>query len=184
MLQNSHRQQVFIDRDDNENVSTGLDVYKICYEINTSDFLPQPGYMGDDLIPYFGSGGPSLSSGYRVLGSFTSSAWTVSQQRIIHWHLTCCPWSHGLRTKILSVSVAVPPIPGRVPSQRPLASSVASVTSVGNDKGGNEIILGLCTDLLAFALQPRKTPENLSYEIVWWRGCATSHRLKWGQIGV
>jgi hypothetical protein len=38
---------------------------------------------------------------------------------------------------------------------------------------------GLCTDLLAIALQPRKTPENLSLETVWWRGCATSHRLKW-----
>ena len=32
--------------------------------------------------------------------------------------------------------------PVRVPSQRPLAPSVASVTSVGNDKGDNETILG------------------------------------------
>jgi hypothetical protein len=37
--------------------------------------------------------------------------------------------------------VAVPPAPVRVPSQRPLASSVASVTSVANDKGDNEMIL-------------------------------------------
>ena len=44
----------------------------------------------------------------------------------------------------------------------PLAPSVAPVTSVANDKGDNEMILGLCRDLLAFALQPRKTPENLS----------------------
>ena len=36
------------------------------------------------------------------------------------------------------------------------------VTPVANDKGDNEMILGLCTDLLAFALQLRKTPENLS----------------------
>ena len=42
----------------------------------------------------------------------------------------------------LSLSVAVPPAPVRVPSQRPLAPSVASVTSVANDKGDNEIILG------------------------------------------
>ena len=30
----------------------------------------------------------------------------------------------------------------RVPSQRPLAASVASVTSVVNDKGDNEMIVG------------------------------------------
>ena len=39
-----------------------------------------------------------------------------------------------------SVSVAVPPVPVRVSSQRPLAPSVASVTSVANDKGDNEMI--------------------------------------------
>ena len=61
-----------------------------------------------------------------------------------------------------SASVAMPPAPVRVPSQRPLAPSVASVMSVTNDKGDNEMILRLCTDLLVFALQPRKTPENLS----------------------
>ena len=41
-----------------------------------------------------------------------------------------------------AVSLAVPPAPVRVPSQRPLAPSVASVTSVANDKGDNEMILG------------------------------------------
>ena len=40
------------------------------------------------------------------------------------------------------VSVTVPPAPVRVSSQTPLASSVASVTSVANDKGDNEVILG------------------------------------------
>ena len=39
--------------------------------------------------------------------------------------------------KKLSVSVTVPPAPARVP----LALSVALVTSVGNDKGYNEMIL-------------------------------------------
>ena len=39
------------------------------------------------------------------------------------------------------VSVAVPAAPVRVPSQRPLAPSVASVTSVANDKGDNEMTL-------------------------------------------
>ena len=66
------------------------------------------------------------------------------------------------KKKKLSVSVAVPPAPVRIPNQRPLAPIVASVTWVANDKGDNEMVLGVCTDLLAFALQPRKTPENLS----------------------
>ena len=43
--------------------------------------------------------------------------------------------------KKLSVGVAVPPAAVRVPSQRPLAPSVASVTSVANDKG-DDMILG------------------------------------------
>ena len=36
----------------------------------------------------------------------------------------------------------MPPTPVRVPSQRPLAPSVASVTSVTNDKGDIEMITG------------------------------------------
>ena len=40
------------------------------------------------------------------------------------------------------VSVAVRPAPVRVPSHRPLTPSVASVTSVANDKGDIEMILG------------------------------------------
>ena len=43
----------------------------------------------------------------------------------------------GKKKKKLLVSVAVPPASVRVPSQRPLASTVASVMSVANDKGGN-----------------------------------------------
>ena len=39
------------------------------------------------------------------------------------------------------LSVNVPPAPAWVPSQRPLAPSVASVTSVANDKGDNEMVL-------------------------------------------
>ena len=68
----------------------------------------------------------------------------------------------GCSQKNLYACMAVPPAPVRVPSIRPLAPSVTLVTSVANDKGDNEMILRLCTDLLAFALQPRKTPENLS----------------------
>ena len=47
----------------------------------------------------------------------------------------------GCSQKKLSVSVVVPPAPVRVPSQRPHAPSVASVTSVANDKVDNEMIL-------------------------------------------
>ena len=39
----------------------------------------------------------------------------------------CCPWSHGLWPKKLLVSVAVPPTPVRVSSQRPLALSRRSL---------------------------------------------------------
>ena len=45
---------------------------------------------------------------------------------------------------------------------------------------GDCLMKGLCTDLLAFALQLKRTPENLSKETVWWTGWSTSHRLKWG----
>ena len=40
--------------------------------------------------------------------------------------------------KKLLVSVAVPPAPVLVPSQRPLDPSVASVNSIVNDKGDND----------------------------------------------
>ena len=48
------------------------------------------------------------------------------------------PW----RPKKFQTSVAVPPVPVRVPSQGSLAPSVASVTSVAYDKDDNEMILG------------------------------------------
>ena len=47
-------------------------------------------------------------------------------------------WSHRLRPKKLHASVAVPAAPVRVPSQKPLAPNVASIT---NDKGENQMIL-------------------------------------------
>ena len=56
----------------------------------------------------------------------------------MHVCLTCCPWSYGLRQKKEPlVSVAVPPTPVWVLSQRPLAPSIVSVTSIANDKGNN-----------------------------------------------
>ena len=60
--------------------------------------------------------------------------------KLIHIYilLSMKPW--GLRPKMFQTSVGVLPAPVRVPSQRPLAPSVASVTSVVNDKGYNEMI--------------------------------------------
>ena len=48
-------------------------------------------------------------------------------------------WAAAKKKK-LSVNVTVPPAPVRVPSQRPLAPSVALITSVANVD--NETILG------------------------------------------
>ena len=50
------------------------------------------------------------------------------------------PW--GLWPKKFQTSVAVPPAPVRVPTQRPLAPSVASVTPFPNDKDVNDTIPG------------------------------------------
>ena len=50
-----------------------------------------------------------------------------------------------------------------------------------NYKDDDEMIPGLCTDLLAFTLQVRKTRENFSKETLH-EGCAISHRLKWGPL--
>ena len=69
------------------------------------------------------------------------------------------PWA-AIKKK-LSVSVVVPPAPVRVPSQRPLIPSVASVTSVANDKGDNEMILRTVRRTPVIALSPRKPLENL-----------------------
>ena len=74
--------------------------------------------------------------------------------------MNCCPWSHGLRPKKLLVSVAVPPAPVRVPSQRPLAPSFVSVTSVTNDKGDNEIILGAVHRSPGIVLTAEKNPRK------------------------
>ena len=63
----------------------------------------------------------------------------LSRGRIRKYYRRTHPGGHGLRPKKLSVSVAVSPAPVRVPSRRPLAPSVTTVTSVANDKDDNEI---------------------------------------------
>ena len=57
--------------------------------------------------------------------------------------------------------MAVPPTHVRVPSQRPLAPSVASVTSVANDKGDNEMILGAVHRSPGICLTIKEAPPIL-----------------------
>ena len=66
----------------------------------------------------------------------------------------------GCVQKKLSVSVAVPPAPVRVPSQRPLAPSVESVTSVANDKGDNKMILGAVHSSPGICLTAEENPRK------------------------
>jgi hypothetical protein len=66
---------------------------------------------------------------------------TIRHTHIFFYLQPCCPWSHGLWRKKFQTSVAVPPTPVRVPRQRPLAQSVASVMSVANDRDDNEMIV-------------------------------------------
>ena len=66
----------------------------------------------------------------------------------------------GQKKKKLCVSVAVPSAPVRVPSQRPLVPSVASVTSVANDKGDNEMILGAVHRSPGFCLTAEENPRK------------------------
>ena len=72
--------------------------------------------------------------------------------------MTCCPWSHGLWPINLLVSVAVPPDPVRVPSQTPLTPSVASIMSVANDKGDNEMIPGAVRRSSGICLKADENP--------------------------
>ena len=66
----------------------------------------------------------------------------------------------GCGQKKLSFSVAVPPAPVRVPSQRPLAPSVSSVKSVANDKGDNEMILGAVHRSPGICLTAEENPRK------------------------
>ena len=56
--------------------------------------------------------------------------------------------------------MAVLPAPVRVPSQRPLAPSVASVTLVVNGKGDNEMILGAVHRYPGICLTAEENPRK------------------------
>ena len=57
--------------------------------------------------------------------------------------------------------MAVPPAPARVPSQGSLAQSA---TSVANDKGDNEMILGAVHRYLGICLTAQENPRKLQLE--------------------
>ena len=76
--------------------------------------------------------------------------------------------------------MAVLAAPVRVSSQRPLVPRVASVTWVANDKGDNEMILGAVHRSPGICLTAEETPRKPQLGERLMKGCATSHRLKWG----
>ena len=86
----------------------------------------------------------------------------------------------GLPPKKFQTSVAVPPAPVRVPSQRPLAPSVASVTSVANDKDDNEMILRAVYRSPGICLTAEENPRKHQLGDRLMKGGATSYRVKWG----
>ena len=92
----------------------------------------------------------------------------------------CRSWSHRLRPKKLHANVAVPAAPVRVLSPRLLAPSVASVTSVANEKGDNEMILGVMHRYPGICLTAQENPKKTSARRPSDEGAVTSHCLRWG----
>ena len=68
--------------------------------------------------------------------------------------------------------------PGSQP--KALAPSVASVTSVVNNKGDNEMILGAVHRSPGICLTVKENPRKLQLGGHLIKGCETNHRLKWG----
>ena len=68
--------------------------------------------------------------------------------------LSMKPWAAAKKT----LSVTMPQALVRVPSQRPLAPSVTSVTSVANDKGDNKMILGAVHRSPGICLTAKENP--------------------------
>ena len=76
---------------------------------------------------------------------------------------SCCSWSHGLWPKKLSKLVwRCHQLLSEFLAKGHLPRVSLQPHLLANDKGDNEMIPGLCTDLLALTLKMMKTPENLS----------------------
>ena len=67
------------------------------------------------------------------------------------------PWAAAKRALSQCGDATTPP---RVPSQRPLALSVSSVTSVVNDEGDNEMIPGTVHISLSICPKTEENPGN------------------------
>ena len=78
--------------------------------------------------------------------------------------------------------MGVPAAPVRVPSQRLFDPSVASVTSVANDNGGNKMILGAVHRSPGICLAAQENPKKPHLGDRLMKKFATSHRLKWDTI--
>ena len=78
--------------------------------------------MRKALQPVISSNGVSYLQ-MRLVGSHSISERKKGRNRKFN---SCCPWSCGLQPKKFQASVAVPPAPVRVSSQRPLAPSITS----------------------------------------------------------
>ena len=94
--------------------------------------------------------------------------------------MPCLPMVHGamgLRPKMFLTSVTVPPAPVRVPSQRPLAPSAASVA---NDKGDNEMILGAVHRSPGIYLTAEENPRKPQLGDRLMKRLCDQSCLKWG----
>ena len=91
---------------------------------------------------------------------FNFSLKTSRKHPFYHPHISYL--SYRLRREKPYASVAVPPAPVGVSSQRPLAPSVTSVTSVANVKGDNKMILGAVNTSPGICLTAEENPRNLS----------------------
>ena len=76
--------------------------------------------------------------------------------------------------------MAVPPAPVRVPSQRPLAPSIASVALVPNDKSDNEMIQGAVRRSPSICVTAKENPRKPQLGDRLMKGLCDQSRLKWG----
>ena len=87
------------------------------------------------------------------------------------------PWAAA---KKQTYRVSVPRAPVLIPSQRPIAQSVASVTSVAKDKGDYKMILGAVDRSPGICRTAEEIPRKSQLGDLPMKGCVTIHRLKWG----
>ena len=75
---------------------------------------------------------------------------------------SCYQWSHMLRPRSLMLMWRCLKLLSRFLVKDHLSRMSRQSRLSTNDKCDNEMIPGLCTDFVAFTLQLRKSPENLS----------------------